>query len=218
MTDQINALAGLARQDGDYTSEQFLQWFLKEQVEEVATMNDLLTVVRRAADNPLLVEEYLARENGIGAAAVGDDPDRAAGGGRLGAAAQDARVVGAPQRHARSVEVLEVSLGELPRRPELVAQAGEGDLALGLHDRLHPPPHLRERVDVRVHRPPEPDDPPGVAQRGEVLGVVRRAPSPAEARARPPEAAPPAPTAAAETSPRSDPLHEVGLTPIVERA
>ena len=74
VTDQINALAGLARQDGDYTSEQFLQWFLKEQVEEVATMNDLLTVVRRAADNPLLAEEYLVREGGLGSAGGGDDP------------------------------------------------------------------------------------------------------------------------------------------------
>ena len=65
VTDQINALAGLARQDGDYSSEQFLQWFLKEQVEEVSLMSDLLTVVRRARENPLLAEEYLARE-GIG--------------------------------------------------------------------------------------------------------------------------------------------------------
>ena len=71
VTDQINALAGQAREDGDYTSEQFLQWFLKEQVEEVATMNDLLTVVGRARENPLLVEEYLARE---GAGDKGSDP------------------------------------------------------------------------------------------------------------------------------------------------
>ena len=71
VTDQINALAGLAREDGDYTSEQFLQWFLKEQVEEVSTMSDLLTVVQRARENPLLAEEYLARE---GPAAGGDDP------------------------------------------------------------------------------------------------------------------------------------------------
>jgi ferritin len=62
VTEQINALAGLARQEGDYSSEQFLQWFLKEQVEEVATMSDLVTVVTRARENPLLVEEYLVRE------------------------------------------------------------------------------------------------------------------------------------------------------------
>jgi ferritin len=59
---QISALAGIAREESDYTSEQFMQWFIKEQVEEVASMSDLLKVVQRAKDNPLLAEEYLARE------------------------------------------------------------------------------------------------------------------------------------------------------------
>jgi len=62
VSDQIAELAGLAREGGDYQSEQFMQWFLKEQVEEVATMSDLLKVVERGRDNPLLVEEYLVRE------------------------------------------------------------------------------------------------------------------------------------------------------------
>jgi ferritin len=62
VTDQINALTAIARQEGDYSSEQFMQWFIKEQIEEVASMNDLLKVVERARDNPLLAEEYLARE------------------------------------------------------------------------------------------------------------------------------------------------------------
>ena len=62
VTAQINALAGVARAEGDYTSEQFMQWFIKEQTEEVATMSDLLRVVERARENPLLAEEYLARE------------------------------------------------------------------------------------------------------------------------------------------------------------
>jgi ferritin len=62
VTDQINALAAIARQEGDYSSEQFMQWFIKEQIEEVASINDLLKVVTRARDNPLLAEEYLARE------------------------------------------------------------------------------------------------------------------------------------------------------------
>ncbi len=62
VTDQINALAAIARQEGDYSSEQFMQWFIKEQIEEVASMNDLLKVVSRSRENPLLAEEYLARE------------------------------------------------------------------------------------------------------------------------------------------------------------
>jgi len=64
VSDQIAALTGVAREEGDYLSEQFLQWFLKEQVEEVATMSSLLAVVRRSADAPNFVEEYLARERG----------------------------------------------------------------------------------------------------------------------------------------------------------
>jgi ferritin len=71
VSDQINALTAIARQEGDYTSEQFMQWFIKEQIEEVASMSDLLKVVERARDNPLLAEEYLARE---APAAKGPDP------------------------------------------------------------------------------------------------------------------------------------------------
>ncbi len=63
VTEQINTLAATARQEGDYSSEQFMQWFIKEQIEEVASMNDLLKVVERARENPLLAEEYLARES-----------------------------------------------------------------------------------------------------------------------------------------------------------
>jgi ferritin len=71
VSEQINGLAAVAREQGDYTSEQFMQWFIKEQIEEVATMSDLLRVVERARDNPLLAEEYLAREQLGG---EGEDP------------------------------------------------------------------------------------------------------------------------------------------------
>ena len=62
MSEQINALAALARQENDYSSEQFMQWFIKEQIEEVATMSDLLRVVERSQDNAMDIEDYLARE------------------------------------------------------------------------------------------------------------------------------------------------------------
>ena len=68
VTEQINALAATARAENDYTSEQFVQWFIKEQVEEVSSMSSLLTVVERARENPLLAEEYLARESAAEAA------------------------------------------------------------------------------------------------------------------------------------------------------
>ncbi|WP_205696635.1 ferritin [Conexibacter sp. SYSU D00693] len=63
VSDQIAALAASAREHGDYQSEQFMQWFLKEQVEEVSTMSDLLRIVRYAENDPLRVEEFLARED-----------------------------------------------------------------------------------------------------------------------------------------------------------
>jgi ferritin len=82
VSDQINALAAIAREEADYTSEQFMQWFIKEQVEEVATMNDLLKVVERARENPLLAEEYIARE-GFGAGEGADPTAPAVAGGAL---------------------------------------------------------------------------------------------------------------------------------------
>jgi ferritin len=66
VSDQIAALMGLARDEGDFLSEQFVQWFLKEQVEEVSTMSSLLAVVGRSSDAPMFVEDYLAREHGGG--------------------------------------------------------------------------------------------------------------------------------------------------------
>lgn len=62
VVEQVTALARAARFDGDYLGEQFMQWFLKEQVEEVAAMSTLLTVVERAEGNLFHVEEFLARE------------------------------------------------------------------------------------------------------------------------------------------------------------
>jgi ferritin len=63
VTDEIISLAKVARDEDDYKGEQFMQWFLKEQVEEVAQMTTLLNVVRRANGNLFDVENYLARES-----------------------------------------------------------------------------------------------------------------------------------------------------------
>ena len=79
VTDEINALFKLARDADDFQAEQFMTWFVKEQVEEVATMTDLLTVVERSSDNALLVEEYLARE-GLGEEGTDPTAPPAAGG------------------------------------------------------------------------------------------------------------------------------------------
>ena len=52
VSEEIFALFELARELKDYRAEQFLQWFVKEQVEEVALMNDLLNVVERSQGEP----------------------------------------------------------------------------------------------------------------------------------------------------------------------
>jgi bacterioferritin B len=68
VTTQINALVSMAKAESDYTADNFLQWFIKEQLEEVASMGQLLRVVQRAGEGNLLrVEEYLAREKDGGA-------------------------------------------------------------------------------------------------------------------------------------------------------
>jgi bacterioferritin B len=64
VTAQINDLTRIAREESDFASDQFMQWFIKEQVEEVATMSDLVAVVRRSRDNIEAIEEYVQREQG----------------------------------------------------------------------------------------------------------------------------------------------------------
>lgn len=60
--EEIYALFELARESKNYRAEQFMQWFVKEQVEEVALMSDLLNVVERSRENLLFAEDYIARE------------------------------------------------------------------------------------------------------------------------------------------------------------
>ncbi len=80
VTGQIEALARIAREEGDLVGEQFLAWFLREQREEMAGMADLLrTVERAAATNILLAEAYLARGS-VGDGGIPTDAPPAAGG------------------------------------------------------------------------------------------------------------------------------------------
>ena len=63
VTKRIGEIFKLAREEGDYLSEEFLRWFLKEQVEEEATMSQLLEVAERVRDLPDMLEEFIAREH-----------------------------------------------------------------------------------------------------------------------------------------------------------
>lgn len=60
VTRQITALMEIAVKNNDYLSQSFLQWFIDEQLEEIAKMDQLLSVVRRSGErNLLMVEAYL---------------------------------------------------------------------------------------------------------------------------------------------------------------
>ncbi len=80
VTEQISALTRIAREDGEMLGEQFLQWFLKEQLEEMSSMTALLRTVERAGDaNILLVEDQLARGAAAGESADPTAPPAAGG-------------------------------------------------------------------------------------------------------------------------------------------
>ncbi|MCA0296663.1 MAG: ferritin [Actinobacteria bacterium] len=80
VTAAIEALFKAAREEGDPLGEQFMLWFLKEQVEEVASMTTLLNVAERAGDNLFDLENFVARERvGDGGGEDSQAPDAAGG-------------------------------------------------------------------------------------------------------------------------------------------
>ncbi|MFT4038820.1 MAG: ferritin [Thermomicrobiales bacterium] len=61
VTQQINALMDLAIKENDHAAQIMLTWFVTEQIEEVSSMESLLSMIRRAGDSGLLfVEHFLA--------------------------------------------------------------------------------------------------------------------------------------------------------------
>lgn len=60
VTRQITQLMELAVKEGDYLAQSFLQWFIDEQLEEVAKMERMLGVIKQSGErNLLMVEAYL---------------------------------------------------------------------------------------------------------------------------------------------------------------
>lgn len=62
ITGMIHDLVTLADSDKDYATRSFLNWFVDEQVEEISSMTDLLTLVELAGDNVLQVESRVRHE------------------------------------------------------------------------------------------------------------------------------------------------------------
>ncbi len=81
VTRQIEALFRAARADDDVLGEQFMLWFIKEQVEEVASMKTLHAIAERAGNDWFEIENYLARETPADGGADAAAP--AAAGGAL---------------------------------------------------------------------------------------------------------------------------------------
>jgi ferritin len=59
-TSQIYELMSLAIAEKNYAAQNFLQWFVNEQVEEISSAQTHLDVIKRAGSNVLMVEAYLA--------------------------------------------------------------------------------------------------------------------------------------------------------------
>jgi bacterioferritin B len=62
VTKQISALLDRASSERDYVAHDFLEWFAREQLEEVSSMETLLKMIQRAGEPGLLqVENALAQ-------------------------------------------------------------------------------------------------------------------------------------------------------------
>lgn len=61
VTAQIDHLMQMAEAESDHATQEFLRWFVTEQVEEEATMRTLQRTFQRAGNNILWVEDFLAR-------------------------------------------------------------------------------------------------------------------------------------------------------------
>lgn len=63
VTAYINSLMDLAIEEKDYATQDFLRWYIEEQVEEEATMAHLIFLAEELEDHtPLMIESHLPKE------------------------------------------------------------------------------------------------------------------------------------------------------------
>ena len=64
VTKQIDEIAALAESENDRATREFMNWFIKEQVEEVSTATDLLNMVQMAQSpgQLLMLQSHLSRD------------------------------------------------------------------------------------------------------------------------------------------------------------
>ncbi len=71
VTQQIHNIVRIAKEEDDFASVNFLQWFVDEQVEEEDSMTTLLQTIKHAGSSLLLVEDFVRRTLAARAAAEG---------------------------------------------------------------------------------------------------------------------------------------------------
>lgn len=82
ITEQIDDLVALAREENDNATENMLDWFVAEQVEEEATAQAILDKLRHVGDDGpglLMIDQELGQRGSEGSDANGDgDPEQSA--------------------------------------------------------------------------------------------------------------------------------------------
>ncbi len=64
VTNQINNLYQMAHKGNDFAAQNFLDWYVEEQIEEVSTMENLLKIVKRAGErNLIMLEAYISHSD-----------------------------------------------------------------------------------------------------------------------------------------------------------
>ncbi|MCC6906077.1 MAG: ferritin [Anaerolineae bacterium] len=73
VTEKFYEMANFAAEDKDHITSHFLQWFINEQMEEMATSNKLLDLVRMAGEHNLLMIEMMVPRLGTAEAEAGGE-------------------------------------------------------------------------------------------------------------------------------------------------
>jgi len=69
VTDQVNELMDIAIADNDHISQDFLRWFVTEQLEELSKMGTILGIIKQSKGNLLLAEQVIERNQSQAASA-----------------------------------------------------------------------------------------------------------------------------------------------------
>lgn len=59
VTEQINKLMDIAMEEKDYISQDFLRWYVTEQLEEISKMSSIIGILDKAGDNLLIAEQVV---------------------------------------------------------------------------------------------------------------------------------------------------------------